>query len=161
MKLLRIAIFCLGWVVVVAAARAADAAASARLLVKNAVSLTMTEGQRRPFTGYMLVGADGKPTKVAAGAPPDDAAAASVFDATGKIIIPGFISAHSHIWQSVNCGLGADQTLLDWIGSFMSYTAASRPEDLYWYTLHGCLDFTRHGISADAIREKVDRAKHQ
>ena len=96
----------------------------------------------------MIVGEDGRITRLAAGDPPTGADAAATYDAGGKIIIPGFISAHSHIWQSANRGLGADSTLLDWIGAFMKYTGASSPEDLYWYTLHGCLDFTRYGITA-------------
>ena len=119
-----------------------------KLLVTNALFLTMADGQREPLAGYMLVGQDGRILRVEAGSPPEGTTAPAVYDAGGKFILPGFISAHSHIWQSANRGLGADNTLLDWIGAFMQYTGASSPEDLYWYTLHGCLDFTRYGITS-------------
>ena len=119
-----------------------------RLLVKNALLMTMAESQKDPFMGYFLVGADGRIVKVAAGEPPSDMAAAAVYDADGKFIIPGFISAHSHIYCSPLRGTGADKTLLDWIAAWVPLISASSPEDLYWYTLHGCLDFTRYGITS-------------
>jgi cytosine/adenosine deaminase-related metal-dependent hydrolase len=128
---------------------AAEAApVTGRLLVTHALFMTMADGQKEPFTGYMLVGTDGKIASIEAGDPPAGMTAEATYDADGKFIIPGFISAHSHIWQSANRGLGADKTLLDWIGSFMPLMGIASPEDLYWYTLHGCLDFTRYGITS-------------
>jgi cytosine/adenosine deaminase-related metal-dependent hydrolase len=126
----------------------AVAPVTGRLLVTNALFMTMAEGQKTPFTGYMLAGTDGKIAAMGAGDPPAGMTAESSFDAGGKFIIPGFISAHSHIWQSANRGLGAKSTLLDWIGSFMPIMGIASPEDLYWYTLHGCLDFMRYGITS-------------
>ena len=128
--------------------RADDGAPPARLLVKNAVILTMAAGQREPINGYMLVDPAGKIIRVAAGEAPPDLAAAAVYDADGKFVLPGFISAHSHIFQTAQRGIAGDKTLLDWIGSFMRYLNAATPDDLYWYTLHGCLDFTRYGITS-------------
>ena len=127
---------------------AADEPPSAKLLVKNAVFLTMADGQREPINGYMLVSTEGKIIRVAAGEPPPDARAAATYDADGKFILPGFISAHSHIFQTAHRGVAGDKTLLDWIGAFMRYLNAATPDDLYWYTLHGCLDFTRYGITS-------------
>jgi cytosine/adenosine deaminase-related metal-dependent hydrolase len=120
----------------------------ARLLVKNALLMTMADGEREPFLGYMLVGIDGKIAKIGAGDPPPDAAAAATYDAGGKFVIPGFISAHSHIYCSPLRGTGADKTLIDWIGAWAPLVNAASPEDLYWYTLHGCLDFQKYGITA-------------
>jgi cytosine/adenosine deaminase-related metal-dependent hydrolase len=120
----------------------------ARLLVKNALLITMAEGEKEPFLGYMLVGIDGKIAKIGAGDPPADAAAAATYDAGGKFVIPGFISAHSHIYCSPLRGTGADQTLLGWITSWVPIINASSPEDLYFYTLHGCLDYLKYGITS-------------
>src|SRR6202161_269412 len=88
------------------------ASAPAKLLVKNAFILTMAKDQREPVKGYLLVGEDGRLLTVAAGDPPAGTQAKDVLDAGGHWIIPGFISAHSHLWQSAFRGLGSDQTLL-------------------------------------------------
>ena len=42
----------------------------AKLIVKNARLFTMAEGKKDVFTGYLVVGEDGRLTAVAAGDPP-------------------------------------------------------------------------------------------
>ena len=72
-----------------------------------------------------------------------------VWNAQGHWVMPGFISAHSHLWQSAYRGLASDQTLLGWIAALYgkAVTQASA-EDFYWFTLEGGLDHLRHGITA-------------
>jgi len=118
------------------------------VLVENGLIMTMAPGDETPFTGYLAVGADGKIAAVGKGAPPGGATAREVVDATGRFVTPGFISSHSHIWQTTNRGLGANETLFGWITAFSPYTEGSTPQDLYWYTLHGCLDFVKSGITS-------------
>src|SRR6202453_1181420 len=89
-------------------------AAPVKLLVKNARLFTMAPQQRDPFTGYLAVAEDGTIVTVAKGDPPASLKADQVLDAHGDWIIPGFISAHSHLWQAAYRGLAADKTLLDW-----------------------------------------------
>ena len=74
----------------------------------------MATQQHDPFNGYMVVSEDGTIVTVAAGNPPADLSAAQVFDAIDWII-PGFISAHSHLWQAAYHGIAADNTLTSWI----------------------------------------------
>jgi cytosine/adenosine deaminase-related metal-dependent hydrolase len=38
-----------------------------------------------------------------------------VVDCTGKIISPGFVDTHHHVWQTQLKGRHADETLLDYI----------------------------------------------
>ncbi len=40
---------------------------------------------------------------------------ASHVDATGKIVLPGFVDVHNHLWQSLIRGCGAGKTLPDWL----------------------------------------------
>jgi cytosine/adenosine deaminase-related metal-dependent hydrolase len=108
----------------------------------------MQEGKPEPFTGYLVAGNNGKILAVGAGDLPATYAGVETVDASGKFLLPGFVSAHSHIWQTANRGLGWNCGLLDWIGAFSPYTEASTPEDQYWYTLHGCLDFQKYGITS-------------
>ena len=85
---------------------------------------------------------------VAAGDPPAGLQAKETLDAGGHWVIPGFISAHSHLWQSAFRGLGADQTLTGWIDALYKPAAKYSPEDMYWFTLDGALDHLQHGITA-------------
>ncbi len=134
---------------VIALAGAANlVAAETALLVENGLVFTMKAPREEPYVGYVAIGSDGKIQEVGRGSPPPTLKAKAVLDASGKFVTPGFISAHSHIWQSANRGLGASSTLFGWITAFSRYTEASTPEDLYWYTLHGCLDFLKSGITS-------------
>jgi len=122
-------------------------AAPGKLLVRNATLLAMKHGEERPIIGYMAVGADGRITAIGAGEPPAGTPAGSTLDATGRIIVPGFISAHSHLFQSALRGLGADQYVRGWGQAVRVYSVHATDEDLYWFTLHGALDHLRHGIT--------------
>src|SRR6204780_5102477 len=126
----------------------APAPAPAKLVVKNAFILTMAPGQREPLRGYLVVGEDGQLLTVAAGDPPAGLQAKQSLDAGGHWVIPGFISAHSHLWQSAFRGLGADQTLMGWIDALYKPAAKYSAEDMYWFTLDGALDHLQHGITA-------------
>src|ERR1700723_2353155 len=123
------------------------ATAPAKLLVKNAFILTMAKDQREPVKGYLLVGEDGRLLAVAAGDPPAGQQARDILDAGGHWVIPGFISAHSHLWQSAFRGLAADKTLMAWIDALYTPAARASPEDMYWFTLDGALDHLQHGIT--------------
>ncbi len=90
------------------------AAEPAKLLVKGGTFMTVKPGQEEPFVGYMTIGANGRILAVEAGAPPADLAAAATVDATGKFVIPGFISAHSHVGQSAFRGLAVNELLRGW-----------------------------------------------
>ena len=119
---------------------------AAKLLIRNALLLTMEPGAA-PFVGHLLVGPDGRITAVGPGDPPAGAAAGAELDAAGRIVAPGFISAHSHLFQSPLRGLGTDQTLYGWLGAIKLLSAHASPEDIYWFCLHGSVDFLRNGIT--------------
>ncbi len=135
---------------VAAAARgqAAPEGAPSLLLVRNGVVFTLKAGDDQPRRGYLVVGADGRVLQVGSGDPPAGMTAATVVDATGKFVMPGFVSAHNHLYQSVMRGLAMDQTLLGWIdGALTPIDARATPEDRYYATTAGCFDLLRHGIT--------------
>lgn len=135
--------------VCVLAAQAARAAEEAKLVVEHAVLITMAEGQKTPFTGYMVVDREGRIAAIGAGEAPADVKAAARWDAHGEWVIPGFLSAHSHLWQSAFRGIAADKTLPGWIdGLYGQRASRAKAEDYYWFTLHGALDHLEHGITA-------------
>ena len=122
-------------------------ASAGTLLVHDAVIITMAPGQQKPFTGYLLVGDDGRIASIGEGAAPADLKADRVVDADGSVVAPGFISAHSHIFMSPLRGLGHDVTLYGWFQAWDYYLRHASADDMYWFTLHGAIDFLRNGIT--------------
>ncbi len=126
-----------------------QAQSTAKLLVKNARLFTMAPSQKQVFTGYFVVGNDGKIEAIAAGDPPPSIHAKETLDAHGHWIMPGFLSAHSHLWQAAFRGIAADKTLPGWIdGLYNQKASKAHPEDFYWFTLDGALDHLQHGVTA-------------
>jgi len=127
----------------------AQAQPPAKLIVRNAYIFSMGPDQRTPFHGYLVVANDGTLQTIAAGDPPASLHAKTIYDAHNHWIIPGFISAHSHLWQSAYRGLASDHTLLGWIDALYGHAVThATAEDLYWFTLEGALDHLQHGITA-------------
>ena len=124
-------------------------AAAQKLLVTHVKIFTMAAGQKAPIDGYLLVAEDGTIAAVHAGEPSGDLHAAQTWDGHGAWVIPGFISAHSHLWQAAYRGLAADRTLPGWIDDLYGQHAVhNSPEDFYWFCLYGALDHLQHGITA-------------
>lgn len=71
-----------------------------------------------------------------------------VIDVGGAMVAPGFVSAHSHIYTSGLRGLAHSDTLYPWVLKNNEALLGSGAEDLYWYTLHGSLDFLGNGITS-------------
>ena len=108
----------------------------------------MAPDRKEPFSGCLLVDREGKIAAVVPGDPAVCADADVVVDAAGAWVLPGFVSAHSHLWQSAYRGLAADKTLLGWIDALYGKAVTkATPDDLYWFTLQGGLDHLRHGIT--------------
>ena len=115
------------------------------LTVTGGLLLTMAPGSGAPVSGWMTVAADGRIRAMGTG--PAPATGGRVLDASGCLVAPGFVSAHSHLFTSGSRGLGTDQGLYGWIDAMTRYTRAADPDDMYWLTLHGALDFLANGIT--------------
>jgi 5-methylthioadenosine/S-adenosylhomocysteine deaminase len=126
----------------------ANGSEPAKLLVKNAWIVSMDPGTPDPFHGYLLVAKDGRLITVAEGTPPEGLDALSVLDAGGKVLMPGFLSGHSHLWQSAFRGVAPDHLVMAWVTLLhRTYGPFFTKGDLYAFTLHGALDYLRHGIT--------------
>jgi cytosine/adenosine deaminase-related metal-dependent hydrolase len=112
------------------------------------------------FRGWMTVGHDGRITGLGEGEPPagtggtgpdaPDAPGASgrVLDAHGAFVAPGFVSAHSHIFTSGMRGMTPGDPLYGWVGEQSTFISGADADDIYWFTLHGCLDFLGNGVTS-------------
>jgi 5-methylthioadenosine/S-adenosylhomocysteine deaminase len=128
-------------------------AANPKLLVTHIKIFTMAAGLEEPpptpIDGYILVASDGTIAQIHAGDPPTNLSPTQTWDGHGAWVIPGFISAHSHLWQAAYRGLAANQTLPGWIDDlYGKHALHNSPDDFYWFTLYGCLDHLQHGITA-------------
>lgn len=121
----------------------------ASLLVINARLITVAAGAADLGyldEGWMLV-EDGIIAATGAGQPPARTTADETLDVAGAFVAPGFISSHSHLFTSGLRGLGANETLYGWCDSMLGFTANLTPDDMYWSTLHGSLDFLANGVT--------------
>lgn len=84
-------------------------------------------------------------TKISADIPPSSAT--KVVDCTSKIISPGFISTHAHLWQTQLKGSHANHTLVEYMPSGCYAGSFYTPADLFWGQLAGALESVDAGTT--------------
>ncbi|MEW5818313.1 MAG: amidohydrolase [Spirochaetota bacterium] len=74
--------------------------------------------------------------------------AGRTIDGTGKIIFPGLINTHTHLFQTLLKGLGDDMALDDWVAK-MTFPAAIHltQEDVYGAAMLGCAEALHSGTT--------------
>ncbi|MEC7763749.1 MAG: amidohydrolase family protein [Pseudomonadota bacterium] len=77
---------------------------------------------------------------------------AEVIDATHRIVMPGFVDAHKHIWQGAAVrGYCVDWSLDDYVNFIrLNVAAAFSPEDMYAAQLHGAYEAMSAGVTTAA-----------
>ena len=78
------------------------------LLLKNVTVITL-DAENRIFTGDVLVAED----RIAAFNP--SVQADEVIDASGRVLLPGFVQTHIHLCQTLFRGAADDLALIDWL----------------------------------------------
>ena len=63
-----------------------------------------------------------------------------VIDCTDKIISPGFVDTHHHLWQTQLKGRHANEMLLDYMSTGNLQSFNYTPRDIFWGQLAGCLE---------------------
>jgi cytosine/adenosine deaminase-related metal-dependent hydrolase len=77
----------------------------------------------------------------------DDVADAEVIDCHMKIVSPGFVDTHHHLWQTQLKGRHANELLLEYLASGNLQSSNYTREDLYWGQLGGCLEAINAGTT--------------
>ena len=99
------------------------------LLVKNADMLVTMDGERRELAGAGLYAEDGiiRQVGTTASLPTD---ADRVIDASGQILLPGFVNTHHHLNQTLTRNLPAaqDNNLFPWLQAHYRIWAKTGPE---------------------------------
>jgi 5-methylthioadenosine/S-adenosylhomocysteine deaminase len=113
------------------------------LLIRRAhiVSMDPTVGD---FVGDVLV-KDGKIVEVA---PSIEAPDAALIDGSHKVLIPGLVNAHIHLWQTVMKGCAGDWTFGDYLQHALGNAGKQfGAEDVYLSTLIGALEQLDGGVT--------------
>ncbi|MEA2211824.1 MAG: 5-methylthioadenosine/S-adenosylhomocysteine deaminase [Solirubrobacteraceae bacterium] len=115
-----------------------------RLLIKGAWVITLdTDLGDLPRGDVLIVG-----SKIAAVGRSLDVADAEIIDGTDRIVIPGFVDTHRHLWQTQLRGIAADWTLMQYLSTILGHVApAFTPEDTYAGNLLGVLEGLDAGIT--------------
>ncbi|KAF5976049.1 cytosine deaminase [Fusarium coicis] len=72
---------------------------------------------------------------------------AELIDCTDKIISPGFIDTHHHLWQTQLKGRHANELLLDYMASGNLQSSNYTKSDIYWGQLGGSLEAINAGTT--------------
>ncbi|GGM81490.1 amidohydrolase family protein [Dactylosporangium sucinum] len=119
-----------------------------QLLVSSATLIVPSaDGCAALPDGWLLVDSAGRIADLGTGATPRAEPSTARLDVAGAFVGPGFVSSHSHLFTSGSRGLGTDQTLYGWAEAMYRTTRHCSPDDIYWCTLHGALDFLGAGVT--------------
>ena len=118
-------------------------------LLKNGIIVTVDKERNIFFQGAVAV-KDGRIVEVGPSAELEAkyTDAARVTDLDGKIVFPGFVNTHNHLFQTLLKGLGDDMVLKDWLET-MTFPAATNltREDCYLASMLGCMEGLHSGIT--------------
>src|SRR3990170_1478007 len=115
------------------------------LVVTNALIVPMTEA-RKSFNGYVRV-RDGVITEVGDGAPHQTASGDQIIDATGCVLMPGLVNAHTHLYQVLLRAVWEDLELMPWLRRIYGCARVLRPDHFYTGSLLGCVEAIRGGVT--------------
>jgi cytosine/adenosine deaminase-related metal-dependent hydrolase len=115
------------------------------LLIKGGRIITMVDGQPDETAASVHVSGG----KIAAILDTDAKVdGARVIDAAGKIVMPGFVDTHRHVWQTQLRTVAADWTLYDYLVNMRSvYSGFYEAEDAYLGNYLGALEALNAGIT--------------
>lgn len=114
-----------------------------RILVTGGTTLTMDPAIGDLPKGDVLIEGD----RIAAVAPRVEAEA-EVIDASGSIVVPGFVDTHRHTWEAAIRGSAPDATLDDYFVEILdTFAPLYRAQDVYASNLAGALECLNAGIT--------------
>jgi 5-methylthioadenosine/S-adenosylhomocysteine deaminase len=126
----------------------ARAPRSVDLLITGGTVVTVDPARRVLAPGAVAIEAG----RIVAVGPADEVGSAvephQRLDATGKVVFPGLVNTHTHLFQTLLKGLGDDRVLVDWFRQMTGPSAAAlTEEDCYHAALAGCLEALRSGTT--------------
>ncbi|HXZ01788.1 MAG TPA: amidohydrolase family protein [Stellaceae bacterium] len=116
----------------------------ARRLIKSGIVITLDDAVPALRRGDVLI----EGTRIAAIAPEIAAEDAEIIDAARCIVMPGFVNAHIHAWQTGLRGVAADWTIPEYLHAMHASIAPGfRPQDIFIANLAGALNQLDAGVT--------------
>ncbi|KAJ7772865.1 hypothetical protein DFH07DRAFT_146220 [Mycena maculata] len=125
-------------------------APTSSILLSNGTVLLHDGEDRVHATAADVLIVDNRIVEIAPGIASRGAAselAALVIDCTGKIVCPGFVDTHHHLWQTQLKGRHADDLLLDYLHKGNITYSLFNPDDVFWGELGGCMEAIDGGVT--------------
>ena len=82
--------------------------------------------------------------RVAPGIPTDGC---DMIDAAGKLVMPGLINAHTHVYMTIHRNYADDLAFFEWLDKVQKVEDGMTEEDIYWTTLLGIIEMIRSGTT--------------
>ncbi|CEI72145.1 MULTISPECIES: amidohydrolase [Romboutsia] len=137
-----------------------------QILIKNAYLITMN-GQREVYENGKLLIEDNKIKAVGNFDESIVSSGAEVYDAKGKILMPGLVNTHVHLSQQLGRGIADDVNLLTWLRERVwPYESSFDYEDSLISSTACCIELIRSGVTTflesggqyvDAMVEAVNK----
>ncbi|SFB57824.1 Cytosine/adenosine deaminase [Cohnella sp. OV330] len=120
------------------------------LLIKNARNIITMDKDRNVYPGGSLYAVDQQIVAIGNDIPYQ--AADTVIDATGKIVYPGLINTHHHLYQNLTRNIPFVQKteLFDWLITLYDIWRCLRPEDIYLSAKVGLGELLKSGCTTAA-----------
>ena len=137
-----------------------------QILIKNGYIVSMNE-KREVFNGGSILIEDDKIVAVGKVADTLVKTDAEIYDAQGKIIMPGLVNTHVHLSQQLGRGIADDVVLLTWLRERVwPYESSFNYEDSLISSLGCCVELIKTGCTTfleaggqfvDAMAEAVEK----
>ena len=115
-----------------------------KILLKNGLALIEQDGLF--ITKKEDIYIEGNRIK-ALGAHAGDFAADKIYDCEGKLVMPGLINSHTHVYMTLFRNYADDMAFFDWLSSVQAVEDFMTGEDCYWGTLLGILEMIKSGTT--------------
>jgi len=115
------------------------------LIVSNCTVVPVTGRGNILDPGYIRI-EGGRITEVGAGHP-QNGTSGEILDAAGKVLMPGLVNAHTHLYQVLLRAVWEDLPLLPWLKRIYRTAEVLRPEQVYAGTLLGCVESLKGGVT--------------
>jgi cytosine/adenosine deaminase-related metal-dependent hydrolase len=114
-----------------------------RILIKNGHLITM-DSNLTQLDADLLIEDD----RIAAIGAALEEPAEQVIDASGGLVLPGFVQSHIHLCQSLFRGQADDQPLLEWLHTITGLESLHTPESLYASARLGLAEIIKSGTTS-------------
>src|SRR5512144_2754452 len=113
--------------------------------IVNAVIVPLTERAEVIDSGYVIV-EDGAISEIGRGCP-EERRPGWFIDAGGRLLLPGLVNAHTHLYQVLLRAVWEDLPLFPWLKKIYGAAEALRPNHFYAGTLLGCFESLKGGVT--------------